>query len=397
MIAIYLIPIYLLFCSLLYKSIIKFLKIIHKGFNSKRIKFLLITIVLLFALLPFINTFIKNGLLKVIITKLSNIWIGIMLYSVIILAILLIVINLLKLSLKENLDKIYNKKTFFITSTICIIFILLVNILGNVNAKNIKTTNYVVSVDKSGNNLENLNIMLIADLHLGYSINENNIKQMVEKSNECNPDVIVIAGDIFDNNYDAIKNPNKIIDLLKNLKSKYGVYACYGNHDVNEKILLGFTFDEHSSKNIDKRMLQFLDDANIKILEDEYVLIDNSFYLYGRPDFYKNRFVDKKRKIPNDIIKELDTKKPIFVIDHEPRELKELANAGIDIDLSGHTHDGQFFPVNLFIKLTFENTYGITKKDNMYSIVTSGVGVYGPYIRVGTKSEICNITVKFNN
>ena len=91
----------------------------------------------------------------------------------------------------------------------------------------------------------------------------------------------------------------------------------------------------------------------------------------------------------------MDADKPILVIDHEPDQLQELADAGVDIDLCGHTHDGQMFPGNLTIKLLWENPCGYLKKDQMHNIVTSGVGVFGPNMRVGTKSEICVIDVGF--
>lgn len=83
------------------------------------------------------------------------------------------------------------------------------------------------------------------------------------------------------------------------------------------------------------------------------------------------------------------------MIDHEPRELEALADAGVDLDLCGHTHDGQMFPGNIITALMWENSYGYLKVGEMHNIVTSGVGVFGPFMRVGTKSEICVIDVKF--
>ena len=78
------------------------------------------------------------------------------------------------------------------------------------------------------------------------------------------------------------------------------------------------------------------------------------------------------------------------------KELKELADAGVDLDLCGHTHDGQMFPGNLVTDMMWENSYGYLKKGKMHNIVTSGLGVFGPDMRVGTKSEICRIKIKFN-
>ena len=93
----------------------------------------------------------------------------------------------------------------------------------------------------------------------------------------------------------------------------------------------------------------------------------------------------------------LDESKPIIVIDHQPKELQELADAGVDLTLSGHTHDGQLFPGNIFINYFWENAYGKINKGKMTSIVTSGVGLFGPNMRTFTDSEVAKLNVKFNN
>ena len=220
---------------------------------------------------------------------------------------------------------------------------------------------------------------------------------MVKKINKEKPDIVFIVGDIFDNEYDAIENPNQVIELFKSIKSKYGIYAVYGNHDINERVLMGFTFNDSKKKESDLKMDQLLEQAGIKLLRDEYVLIDDSFYVYGRPDYSKlGRDIDKRKK-PNEVTEDLDSSKPIIVLDHQPRELEQLALAKVDLDLSGHTHDGQIFPLNLVMKLAYKNSYGIKKFGNMVSIVTSGVGLYGPNMRVMTSSEITSIKVNFKN
>ena len=235
-----------------------------------------------------------------------------------------------------------------------------------------------------------------ADLHLGYNIGCRHMEKMVDKINAQNPDLVVVAGDIFDNEYEALENPDRLAAILRGIQSKYGVYACYGNHDIQEKILAGFTFGGKEKKESSVKMDEFLEKSGITLLRDEYVLIDDSFYLYGRPDYERpGRGIDE-RKSPQEITEDLDLSLPVLVIDHEPRELQELADAGVDADLCGHTHDGQLFPGNLTIKLMWENACGYLKKGNMHSIVTSGVGLFGPNMRVGTKSEICDIMMHFN-
>ena len=198
-------------------------------------------------------------------------------------------------------------------------------------------------------------MVLIADLHLGYNIGCRQMEQLVEKINAQDPDLVVVAGDIFDNEYEALEDPDRLAEMLRGIQSIYGVYACYGNHDILEKILAGFTFGGKEKKESSVKMDEFLEKAGITLLRDEYVLIDDSFYLYGRPDYERpGRGIDE-RKSAQEITADMDLSLPVLVIDHEPGELQELADAGVDADLCGHTHDGQLFPGNLTIKLMWEN------------------------------------------
>ena len=89
--------------------------------------------------------------------------------------------------------------------------------------------------------------------------------------------------------------------------------------------------------------------------------------------------------------------KPVIVLEHEPVEMEELAETGVDMQLCGHTHDGQLWPGTITINLFWENPCGYLKKGNMHSIVTSGIGVYGPAMRVGSRSEVCEINVDFDD
>ena len=218
---------------------------------------------------------------------------------------------------------------------------------------------------------------------------------MVEKINAENADLVVIAGDIFDNEWEAVQEPARMAKILRGIKSRYGVYACYGNHDIEEPILAGFTFRQSAPKASSPEMDAFLTAAGIRLLRDEGVLIEDSFYLYGRADARRPGAGITKRETPREITANMDKSKLIIVLDHQPRELAALAAAGVDLDLCGHTHDGQMFPGNLVVRPFWENFYGYLKKGDMHNIVTSGVGLFGPNMRVGTKAEICPITVHF--
>ena len=301
-----------------------------------------------------------------------------------------------------------------------IIFTLLICLYGFLHATDTRVTEYTVELPKKNCRLDELNAVMVADMHMGCNIGVPEMEKMVKLINECNPDIVFFCGDIFDNIYDALDDPERLISIYQSINSKYGVYACYGNHDIDEPVLAGFTFNQDEKKVSDPRMDEFLERAGVRLLRDEGVLIDNSFYVYGRPDYARpGRGIEARntaREIVDLINDDLNTTDPldkdyswitgqtdippvidypVIVLDHEPKELEELSKAGVDLVLSGHTHDGQIFPANIMLKFISENSYGYKKVGNMDDIVTSGVGLFGPYMRVGTISEVCNIKVKF--
>lgn len=330
----------------------------------------------------------------------GNYWYGVCLYTAMVLVtadIARLIILFIEHKKKSGQLRIRTKKVHVLIGTLCIVIITVTSICGVINAGVIHTADYEFTVDKKAGDMEKLDIVLVADLHMGYNIGCSHIQRMVKKINAQNPDLVVIAGDIFDNDYDSLEDPEQLIRLLGGIKSRYGVYACYGNHDIDEKIIGGFTFhfDDSEKKQSDARMDELLKKAGITLLIDESVLINDSFYLYGRPDAEKPGRGVEVRNTPEEIMKGLDAKKPVIVLDHEPREFGELAEAGVDVDLCGHTHDGQIFPLNLTCRLIWENSYGYMKKGNMHNVVTSGVGLYGPFMRVGTEAEIANIKIRF--
>lgn len=399
MIAIYLAPLYLLVCIYILLRTLNWIQVLHIVFQNVWVC-RGIGLIYLFVVFSILIAFMApDSGFRRFMKLLSNYWLGVLVYTIMTVGIADGLRLLLKYPLK-NLNfpgrtLLFGNVGTALVGVVCAVIITTVSIYGMINAENIQTTKYDISIDKKAGKLDSLNVVLIADLHLGYNIGCRQMENMVEKINVQKPDLVVVAGDIFDNEYEALDDPDKLEEILRGIQSKYGVYACYGNHDIQEKILAGFAFGGKEKKESSVKMDEFLEKAGITLLRDEYVLIDDSFYLYGRPDYERpGRGIDE-RKSAQEITADMDLSLPVLVIDHEPRELQELADAGVDADLCGHTHDGQLFPGNLTIKLLWENAYGYLRKENMHNIVTSGVGLFGPNMRVGTKSEICDITMHF--
>lgn len=394
MIFLFLFPLYIFIAGCMLFRFFYWLKNCNHRFNWKRFKAPLTVIYLFLALSPILAFLLPRSQFAVFIRRISTYWMGIMLYTLMFIALFdLLRIVATRTRLKGT--KLFSRVGVISVGSLVAACAVAVCLYGLLNARNIKTKEYNVSVNKSCGDIDKLKVVLVADLHMGYAIGEKHIDKMVEKINAEQPDLVIIAGDIFDNSYDGLDDPVSIKKKLKSIKSKYGVYATMGNHDVDEKILMGFTFNWTGEQEQDVRMVKFVEDCGIKLLQDEAVLVDNKFYLVGRRDAEKPCTENGERMDIADLTKALDKDKPIFVIAHEPDELQKTADAGADIDFSGHTHDGQVFPLNIAVKLSWENPCGELKKGNMTSIVTSGVGVFGPFMRVGTDAEICTVNVNF--
>ncbi len=325
----------------------------------------------------------------------NNHWLGTLLYFVLFLLLLDIIHILYSLITQKKLWNRRSEQAVRTSGILVLIGTLVVSGYGTIHALQIKTTGYETVIRKDSD-LESLRVMLVADLHLGANVGMTQISQMKEIVDTVQPDLIVYAGDIFDNDYDAITDPEEICATLASMKTTYGSYACWGNHDIDETIFAGFTFDTgESSVSSDPRMDQFLADAGITLLADESILVDDQFYVCGRIDASSDDKSGIIRDTPEELLSALDHTKPILVIDHQPKELDELAAAGADLVLSGHTHNGQTFPGNLTIGIQWENPTGMITKGNMTDIVTSGLGIWGPALRVGTDSEVCIVDVTF--
>lgn len=336
----------------------------------------------------------EDNFLRRPLFKIGAYWLGISLYLILYVAL----IDLLRWIYSKVFKDKYND---FYARLICTLLIIVLtgatSIYGIINAKIVRTTEYEITINKDGGNFKEMTIAMFGDPQFGYNIGEYHLKQAVDIINKNDVDIVCVVGDIFDNQYSAIKHPDKLIDLFKQIKSKYGMYAVLGNHDVEEPILCGFTFndDDLENKLASKEMLDFIKKSGMVLLYDENVIINDSVNLYGRADQERPNLGNITRKESGDIFKEVDTTKPLFVLDHEPREYDELERAGVDLMMAGHTHDGQLWPTKIATDIIWENPYGLWVKNAFHAITTSGLGLFGPNMRVGTIAEVCIIHVKF--
>ena len=359
---------------------------------GKKTRVLRIVIYTLLALIPVLGAFLPKSGFKFFCMGFGNVWLGFfMFYST------FVILSAIITHIVCRVSKDKEMKALGHAINVAFVLGLIFTSYGLVHAQNPKVVNYDITVNKETENIKELKVVLIADLHLSVNSDIRATEKMVEEVNAQNPDVIVIAGDIFTSNYEGLKNPEKYSKELSKMQAKYGVYAVCGNHDVDENLFSGFSISPISEAYRTSDMDKFFEDAGFTVLYDENVEIaDGEVVLSGRVDGEKAGDGTNKRKSAKDLLSSVDKTKPVLVLQHEPIEFKNLAESGADVVMCGHTHNGQIFPGNLVIPFFNENAYGVKKLYGIDTIVTAGVGHYGPPIRVGTNSEVTVISIKFD-
>ena len=283
-------------------------------------------------------------------------------------------------------------------TAIALILAVLAMVYGVFNARNIHTVHYEITLNKDGGFLPNktgLRITLVSDLHLGATVGRKWIANIVDAVNSTEPDIICIAGDIFDNGIERVSGLEGVAEELRQLSAPLGVYACPGNHDV-DRFSIGSVLREEGGTD---RIHDFLKSANIIFLQDEVVLAADHFYLAGRKDA-RPIGLRQGRKSASELVSGLDSSKLLIFLDHQPVDYPNVEEAGADLIFSGHTHRGQFFPANVATKRIYKDAgavhYGYWQGRLSQGVVTSGAGVWGPPIRIATRSEVAALDIRFS-
>ena len=221
---------------------------------------------------------------------------------------------------------------------------------------------------------------MVSDIHMGTIINKRRINKLVTRINMLNPDIVLMAGDLVDEDLRPVIRYN-LGAILSEINSKLGVYGSAGNHEF-----IGGA-DEACN---------YLNNHGVKMLRDTTILIDSSFYVVGREDQGKKRYAGIARKTLPELLQNVDKSLPILMMDHTPFKLEDAENNGVDLQVSGHTHHGQLFPFNLITKKIYELSWGYKLRGNTHYYVSSGYGGWGPPVRVGNSPEIVNIKITFD-
>ena len=290
--------------------------------------------------------------------KLSYTWLVFVLFAFMLLLVVDIASGILHLfRIKFEISSPVRSVLWF--AGLALIAALLVS--GNLKYRNFVRRNVDIGFPKP------VKMLAISDLHLGLLVDAKRLDKFVEAINREHPDVVLIAGDLVDRSISHVQEQG-MGDILRNIETTLGVYAIPGNHEF-------YAGEEET--------FAWMEDQGITVLRDSLVMIPGVAYLLGREDQSA-----KERKTLREIWESSpyagkSRELPLIVLDHQPVNTGEAVDFGVDLQISGHTHAGQIWPVSWLVRKANDFLYGEYSKGNTRFYVTSGLAIWGPPFRIG--------------
>jgi predicted MPP superfamily phosphohydrolase len=221
-----------------------------------------------------------------------------------------------------------------------------------------------------------LRLVFASDFHLGGATSPRFLPRFVEAVNALEPDLVLLGGDMLEGDREG-EGTGEFAAQFRRLKARHGVFGVPGNHE-------GFRGGSRA---------EFFAQAGITLLRDEVRRIEGLVTLVGRNDQGRSRQGPAARKTTAELLAGVPRDLPIVLLDHRPTDLQASADAGVDIHFSGHSHDGQLFPVNFITAGRYELSWGYKKKGPTHVFVSCGVQLWGPRVRTTGVSEIMLVDV----
>lgn len=279
------------------------------------------------------------------------------------------------------------KRKIYYAGVAAIIITIVYMSWGWYQAHNVWQKDYTIQTDKV---VGSIKLALIADSHTGITFDGDGFAEHVKEIQGQNPDAVLIAGDFVDDDTSLI-DMKKCCEALGTLDTKYGVYYVFGNHDK------GYYASERRGYDGDDIIAE-LTKNGVTVLQDQSVLLGDSFYIIGRQDLSEVTDRGGSRADIEDLVKALDDDKYQIVMDHQPSDYANEKAAGVDLVLSGHTHGGQLLLIKLFQEITGmggnDQIYGLEDLDGSDFLVTSGISDWAIKFKTGCRSEYVIIDIQ---
>lgn len=355
-------------CCLIRRTYRFYLKLIFKKELTKRVPDILVTLVLTAGVIFACRNFFSFNIIVMVhflmISALTD--------------LILFLIRKISTKVREQNNMIKLQKSLLIPLVLTII----VMIGGYVQIKDVVRQEYTVYTSKVIPQ-EGYKVAMISDLHLGNAMDCDELSECVQRINSESPDIFVLCGDLVDNSTSK-EEALKLWSVLAGVKTKYGIYYVYGNHDRScFGRNSGFTGEEYEKA---------ITDAGIIILEDDVLPLTEDLTLIGRGDA---GWGSSTRCSSEVLAAQADKNTFLLLLDHQPIELEKEASLGYDLQLSGHTHGGQFWPVASFSEAfgLMEKAYGYERIGDYQLIVSSGISAWGYPFRTGCRSEYVIVNI----
>jgi predicted MPP superfamily phosphohydrolase len=247
---------------------------------------------------------------------------------------------------------------------------------GAVEARDLVTQRVRVALPKLPPGLDGLRIVQISDLHIGRSIHADYVASIVERANALTPDIVAITGDLVDGGIAALRQH---VAPIAALRARFGVFFVTGNHEYYSGVTAAW--------------LEHLRSLGVRVLANERVAIegpDGGIDLAGVYDVSSGHYGIGHEHDPDRALAGRDPGREVVLLAHQPRSVRDAARLGVGLQLSGHTHGGQIFPLGYFL---FDQPFiaGLHRTGDTQIYVSRGAGYWGPPMRVGAPPEIALI------
>ena len=335
--------------------------------KAAALKLLYIIAVIVVASAFFLGQIFENVVLQII----GAFWMAFFCLLLMVLPLVQITVRLIRLTRLPS----HHAEKWSNAAALLIVAALLVYGLFNAYSPVVRT--YDVNIAKPNPYGQSMTIVMAADIHFGLLSGKGHTARMVEEINALQPDLVLLPGDIIDDDLEPFLEQG-IPEILRGIAAPLGVYAVLGNHD------------KHNGPMQD--IIDAFESAGIRVLYDEVENVADALVLVGRKDR-----MERDRAALAELVEGANRSKPLILLDHQPYELDIAQQNGIDLIVSGHTHRGQIAPGNLITSMLYELDWGYLRKEQLHAIVTSGYGFWGPPIRIGSRSELVRINVTFGD
>ncbi len=266
------------------------------------------------------------------------------------------------------------------SATTVIVLALLMTLTGVYNARRrAPVVEVEVPIDALPPELEGFTIAQISDIHVGPTIRKSYLDPIVDAVNALNADVVAVTGDVVDGSVAALSEHTR---PLSRLRGRHGVFLCTGNHEYYA--------------GADAWIAEFRR-LGLRVLMNEHVVLDHGgapLVLGGVTDFSAGHVSSLHKSDPARAIANAPANAAVRVLlAHQPRSCKAAEAAGFTLQISGHTHGGQFFPWNFAVRVQQPFTAGLVRAGAMWMYISRGTGYWGPPIRLAAPSEITRLTL----